>query len=46
MAYTAELEGQITIYEKYQDCDDINVGGTLDTAITSTQSTIDQLNCG
>lgn len=45
MDYVAELEAQIDIYEKYQDCDELNVAGAIDAAITSTQTQIDALDC-
>ena len=43
--YSAELTALIAVYDKYIDCDDVNVAGILDTAKTSTQSSIDALPC-
>lgn len=43
--YAAELEALIAIYEEYQGCDDINVGGSLDDGIATTQASIDALDC-
>lgn len=45
MDYVAELEAQIAVYEKYQECDEINTSGNIDEAINSAQASIDALDC-